>query len=92
MGWDWDEGGGSARRCSICSIDWPDSKEYKICPSCLDEDGTDRCKDVTPMDAAEAKSLRLHLEFERFYEKWDREHDPERLVPDPDQHWHYYCV
>lgn len=71
-----------ARRCSMCAIDWPDTKEYKICPSCLDEDGTDRCRDVTPLDDDDARSKRLHFEFERYYEEYDAEADPARLRPD----------
>lgn len=68
-----------SRRCSICALNWPDILDYKECPVCLDSDGTDRCRDTTPMDDAEAISLKLHAEFDRFYEEWDASHSPARL-------------
>lgn len=71
-----------ARRCSLCAINWPDTDDYKMCPECLDEDGTDRCRDVKPLSLDEAWSKKMHAEFERFYEIWDQEHDPDRLLPD----------
>lgn len=78
-----------ARRCSLCSVDWPDTKEYKKCPSCLDQDGTDRCRDVTPLDADEARSMRLNFEFERYYEVHDNASDPARLEPTAEDHERY---
>lgn len=74
-----------ARRCSLCAIDWPDTKEYKVCPSCEDPDGTDRCRDVTPLDDDEARSLKLNYEFDRFYEDYDAKADPARLDPSYDE-------
>lgn len=79
-----------ARRCSLCAIDWPDDKTYKICPSCEDEGGTDRCRDVTPLSDDEALSMKLHFEFERFYEEYDADADPSRLDPTPEDMEKYH--
>lgn len=68
-----------ARRCSLCSYDWPDERDYKVCPSCGEK--TDRCRDVTPMDEEEAASLKSHFDFERFYEDYDERMPAERLKP-----------
>lgn len=68
-----------ARRCSICSLDWPDSDHYDECPQC--EEDTRRFSNASPMPDDEAKSLRLHLEFDKFYDEWDAKKDPARLDP-----------
>ncbi|HUA02617.1 MAG TPA: hypothetical protein VMB27_01865 [Solirubrobacteraceae bacterium] len=63
--------GKSALRCSTCGIDWPpDARHYDRCPACLQP--TDRIggRAVQPMDRTEARSIRLHHEFERFYAIW----------------------
>lgn len=67
-----------SRRCSICAANWPDDKSYQPCPECEQE--TSRIRDITPMDSDEAKSRKLHAQFERFMEKWDETHDPARLL------------
>lgn len=69
-----------ALRCSTCGIDWPNEVDYLDCPSCGEP--TDRCSVDFPVDPAEARSLKLTYEFEKFYEQWDSEHPPERLQPD----------
>lgn len=69
-----------ARRCSICAVNWPDDKGYRYCPECGEDTG--RIKDITPIDEDEARSRKVHAEFEKFMEKWDNTHDPERLRGD----------
>lgn len=69
-----------ARHCSICARDWPDLIAYHQCPGCGEI--TDRVNNVEPMDRDEAWSLKLHLDFQHFYNEWDMTHDPARLSPD----------
>lgn len=64
----------AAYRCSTCSHYWPLEKEYKMCPECLEPCSTFR--NATPMEDDEARSLKLHFDFDRYYE--ERE---ERLGP-----------
>jgi hypothetical protein len=66
-------------RCSICALDWPFREEYAECPSCGET--TTPFSYMKPMDDDEARSLKRHYEFERFYEKWDAEQPAERLCP-----------
>ena len=54
-------------RCSICAINWPRTADYAKCPTC--EGKTDVLGNATPIDLAEATSLKNHAEFERFYAK-----------------------
>ena len=72
----------AARRCSRCSTNWPDGDEYKECPAC--EITTWLSRSSVPLDDAKARSLRLHHEFERYYEAREREQAAalERLVAD----------
>lgn len=55
------------RRCSIGCETWPDDVLYARCPTCGED--TTRYKNVSPLDPDEARSLLLHAEFERYYEK-----------------------
>jgi hypothetical protein len=71
-----------ALRCSICALNWPIDKAYMTCPQC--EEPTSRSGNVTAMDVEEAVSLKAHLDFERYYEKWDSTHPPDRLLPEAD--------
>jgi hypothetical protein len=71
-----------ARRCSICNLNWPVIDVYKKCPSC--DEPTSLCKNVTPLDIAEARSEKLRFDFEKYYQKWDDEHSPDRLRADAD--------
>lgn len=67
-------------RCSICALNWPvDEDDYSECPQCGQP--TSPISNVKSMPKAEAKSLKLHLDFERFYDEWDAEQPPERLDP-----------
>lgn len=60
---------GTALRCSVCGIDWPDDPaHYRTCPGCLGPTNTISGSGVQPLDPREARSIRLHHEFERFYE------------------------
>lgn len=66
----------SARRCSQCGHDWPDSwTEFRKCPQCLK--ATDRLPNEDPMDADLAKSLKSHLDFERYYDAREAKRQPE---------------
>lgn len=57
----------AARRCTICANDYPSTNEYKTCPVC--EERTSRFSNITPMPDDEARSIKLHAEFERYYEQ-----------------------
>lgn len=53
------------RRCDMGCETWPDDDDYARCPQCGEP--TTRYRDVHPLDADDARSKRLHIEFERFY-------------------------
>ncbi len=58
----------TALRCSRCGIDWPhDVGDYGQCPVCLEPTDVIAGKGVDPLDGREARSIKLHHEFERFY-------------------------
>jgi len=61
-----------ALRCSLCGIDWPANAEYSRCPACLEPTNPIGGRDVHPLDCTQARSIRLHHEFERFYASWNR--------------------
>jgi hypothetical protein len=62
------------RRCDFGCESWPDDDHYKTCPSCGKE--TTRYSNLRPLDRTEA----LIAEFEAFYEDYDTNSDPKRLV------------
>lgn len=66
-------------RCSICALDWPPYEGFLECPSCGEP--TTPFSHMIPMSVEEAQRLKLHYEFEAFYEKWDSSRPPERLNP-----------
>lgn len=53
------------RRCDTGCESWPDDDSYKRCPMCGDR--TSRYSNLRPLDADEARSLKLTLEFESMY-------------------------
>lgn len=67
----------SAWRCSPCGISWPGepdtrirpplSPAYSVCPQCLER--CDRIGNEDGIDRDTALILKLHLEFQRYYEK-----------------------
>ena len=64
----------SALRCSMCGTDWPPQvHDYARCPACLEPTAPICGSGVEPLDSAEARSIRLHHEFDRFYAAWRRE-------------------
>jgi hypothetical protein len=64
----------SALRCSICGTDWPPhAHDYGRCPACLEPTAAICGNGVQPLDPTEARSIRLHHEFDRFYAVWKRE-------------------
>lgn len=70
----------AAFRCSICALNYPLKKDYQQCPQCFQE--TTKFNNLKPISIDEARSIKLHSEFERFYAEWDADHDPDRLEPD----------
>jgi hypothetical protein len=59
---------GAALRCSLRGIDWPyDPEHYAQCPSCLEPTSPVADDGAQPLEPLEARSIRLHHEFERFY-------------------------
>jgi hypothetical protein len=57
-----------ALRCSLCGINWPcDVDHYGRCPVCLRPTDAVAGTGVEPLDPREARSIRLHHEFDRFY-------------------------
>lgn len=59
------------RRCSSGCATWPDDDQYEVCPICKEE--TRRFRDLTPLNHKDAKSRKLHAEFNDYYEN---EHVP----------------
>lgn len=60
-----------ALRCSRCGIDWPPTPiEYDRCPVCLEPTSLIAGTGLRPLEPSEARSIRLHHEFERFYVAW----------------------
>ena len=64
----------TALRCRLCGINWPpDVRDYACCPACLEPTVALVGDGAKPLDWYEARSIRLHHEFERFYEARERE-------------------
>lgn len=64
------------RRCAAGCESWPDTGKYNKCPVCGEP--TTRFSNLSPLTQKEA-NIR---EFDLFYERWDEEHDPDRLAAD----------
>jgi hypothetical protein len=63
----------TALRCAMYGIDWPhDLRHYGRCPACLEATDVIACGAFQPVEAHEARSIRLHHEFERFYAARER--------------------
>lgn len=56
------------RRCALGCGSWPDKAIYATCPECGGK--TQRFTNLEPMDDADAESILLHQQFERYYERW----------------------
>jgi hypothetical protein len=70
----WAHTASSALRCSTCGTDWPaHAHDYERCPACLEPTAPICGSGVQPLDPMEARSIRLHHEFDRFYAAWRRE-------------------
>lgn len=70
-------------RCPICLTNWPQSDKYAVCPNpACEGESTSPISNVKALPKTEAKSLAAHMKFDAFYEKWDDEHDSERLSTD----------
>lgn len=59
----------NVRRCGICAINWPDADDYQRCPACGDKTRRVGNASHTHESEEEARSARLHLEFERYWEE-----------------------
>jgi hypothetical protein len=55
------------RRCENGCGSWPDDTAYAKCPKC--DEPAKRYSNLTPLDDDEARSIRLHIAFDEFYEK-----------------------
>ena len=53
------------RRCALGCQSWPLSDDYKACPSCGEE--TKVYRNLNILDDDEARSIKLHIEFEDYY-------------------------
>ena len=63
------------RRCAAGCQTWPVKNIYKTCPIC--KEPTRPVRGVEPLGEDEAKSIRLLVEFEEFYENvWVPNEDP----------------
>jgi hypothetical protein len=63
----------SARRCSGCSIHWPDSyADYSVCPGCGEK--TDSLGNAKPDDLSQAR----HTAFEVYFKAWDGDQEERR--------------
>lgn len=67
------------RRCDFGCESWPDHDDYATCPACGEE--TTRYSNLKPLDADVARSLKLELDFESYYE----EHCKQLGMPVEDQ-------
>lgn len=56
-----------AFRCSRCSTNWPFISDYQPCPECGEK--TDSIGNAESIDEAEAKSRKLHADFDRWYDE-----------------------
>lgn len=66
--------GHAARRCSMCDINWPDHKDYAVCPQCQSHTSPMMRKPQGPvLSEAEAKSKAAHMKFERYLEEESEE-------------------
>lgn len=54
------------RRCPSGCETWPNDAEYAQCPICGDE--TKVFRGVEPLARSAARSKRLHVEFDAYYE------------------------
>jgi hypothetical protein len=60
---------------------WPNTKEYKQCPICGEPTKLTMGNAATPLSEEDARSIRLHAEFDEFYEtQWTPNED--ELDPD----------
>jgi hypothetical protein len=56
----------TGRRCDLGCESWPDADEFSKCLRCGGP--TTRYSNLQPLSLAEARSIKRHVEFERFYE------------------------
>lgn len=60
----------SARRCSMCLVNWPIDPHFNVCPECGRR--TDFMTGVEPINEREADSRYKHAEFERWYARREK--------------------
>jgi hypothetical protein len=56
------------RRCALGCESWPDEAIYSRCPVCGQP--TERVSNLEPLSDEDARSILLHAEFEKYYEKY----------------------
>lgn len=59
-----------ALRCTFCANDYPVHSDYEICPIC--EEPTNGFRNIKAMPNEEARSIKNHADFERYYEEHSR--------------------
>lgn len=87
--------GAPALRCSRCSIDWPNTKEFfSLCAKCGEK--TSVINNGDPLNSSEAVSLKNHLDFDRYCDERDAKlaeelkglegaYESAPSIPDPDE-------
>lgn len=81
-----------AWRCPNCLTNWPPGhQEFDKCPrpEC-DRAETEAIRNINPtIELDEALSLYKNWLFEKKYARWEKDKDPERLVPTADERVKY---
>lgn len=57
----------SAKRCTICAINWPDMVAYARCPKC--DEPTRFNSSEEPLTPEQAQYKRKEIEFDKFYKE-----------------------
>ena len=69
-----------ANRCSTCSVNYPQTPTYAVCPVC--QERTSPMTNETSMSPASARAIVAQAQFDKFYEQsWPSK----RPGPDPEE-------
>jgi hypothetical protein len=67
----------TALRCPMGCENWPNNKDYAVCPICNEKTKMVMGPASVPLTEEAAKSIKLHAEFDTFYEtRWKRDESP----------------